>query len=1041
MNMSLSPSENQLIQDLQAHVDERRAQEIVASLSQHGSLSTVVDILDELKDCSGKVSHQTLETMPDYIRRCGVTTLPAWLDLTVSFAQSTGAIALKYLRESPLILGVLEGDDARQNVLSMILELADGTSESSPNCAFEYFRKTPELLLVLPSSDLLKWGELGLELADWDFVLGIEFIKESPKIAEALHFEDVRPWIQFGMKLVTENSLGKPDYVGTLEFFRSSPSLLLDLPESSLRPSIVSMGSLLADQSPEHGLLFLAEAPQLTQAIVEPGWRTKVLQFGGLVAEKDSGAALAYLRRCPDVLRLGGTPSGMQEAFETWFRGGMEVLELSPEAACTFFSLETEKALGSIVQAINGVPLREVARSLSLFARMLCGQEIKIESLPTNLLPRVSSAAHMGSVPQAIGSETSARVQLTPDGKVLYLPSLINQFSTKDQNFRVYLVMTAHEVGHLEFGTYRVPLEALRSLGNAVTARYGIPDFEPEIGPMTLGSLFAMYQQPGVIRDLWTVIEDARVEYLLQQEYPGFSRDLQSLAQDAVNNRSFLHGMTIREMVMDSLLLLYTAESETVRTREELQPIVTRVWELAKTILCPESKVEDAIRVADEIYQVMDEMVGTLAPTSFEDDSPNASDENSDLGPGPRASEEVSSTYRPITNWSYRGQMDPDIIEGQVDPSQSLSPPNQEKSGIGEGSPSSKDQSDKPETHPAPKEMDSADQAPVSGIDPPSPVEEWLAVKGGQGLGLTGESPKDGVFLYDEWDGGMRDYRSKWCRVIERLGVEGQQDFAHATLEAHGPQVRLLRRYFETIRPTGMQKIHGQEDGDDIDLDALIQRIADRRVGSDTSERVYIRRDVRQRQVATAFLIDMSGSTGRQIESGQRRVIDVEKEGLVLLSEALEAIGDQYALYGYSGQGRQQVDFMVLKDFEETQRYQTSQRIDGVTPLQQNRDGAAIRHATMKLLKCPARHRLLFLLSDGKPLDEGYDEEYALEDTKMALREARMSGIIPFCLTVDREANDYLRRMYGEVRFMIVDNIGTLPERLPQLYSRLTSAS
>jgi nitric oxide reductase activation protein len=238
-----------------------------------------------------------------------------------------------------------------------------------------------------------------------------------------------------------------------------------------------------------------------------------------------------------------------------------------------------------------------------------------------------------------------------------------------------------------------------------------------------------------------------------------------------------------------------------------------------------------------------------------------------------------------------------------------------------------------------------------------------------------------------------------------------------------------------------MQKIHGQEDGDDIDLDALILRITDRRAGADTSDRVYIRREVRQRQVATAFLIDMSGSTGRQIESGQRRVIDVEKEGLVLLSEALEAIGDQYALYGYSGQGRHQVDFMVLKDFEETQRYRIAQRIDGVTPLQQNRDGAAIRHATMKLLKCPARHRLLFLLSDGKPLDEGYDEEYALEDTKMALREARLAGIIPFCLTVDREANDYLRRMYGEVRFMIVDNIGTLPERLPRLYSRLTSVS
>ena len=114
-------------------------------------------------------------------------------------------------------------------------------------------------------------------------------------------------------------------------------------------------------------------------------------------------------------------------------------------------------------------------------------------------------------------------------------------------------------------------------------------------------------------------------------------------------------------------------------------------------------------------------------------------------------------------------------------------------------------------------------------------------------------------------------------------------------------------------------------------------------------------------------------------------------------------------------------------------------RSGAVTPLHQNRDGAAIRHAVHKLLSRSARVRLLILISDGKPLDDGYADEYSLEDTKMALREARLRGIDPFCITVDRGADDYLRRMYGDVRFLIIDRAEALPERLPRVYQRLTT--
>jgi nitric oxide reductase NorD protein len=199
-----------------------------------------------------------------------------------------------------------------------------------------------------------------------------------------------------------------------------------------------------------------------------------------------------------------------------------------------------------------------------------------------------------------------------------------------------------------------------------------------------------------------------------------------------------------------------------------------------------------------------------------------------------------------------------------------------------------------------------------------------------------------------------------------------------------------------------------------------------------------VRRDKKERDVAVAFLVDASGSTNRRIDSG-RRVIEIEQAGLVLLCEALDAVGDDFALYAYSGEGRNQVEFLTIKEFDERLGSTTAGRLGGLAPRQQNRDGAAIRHAGAKLLKRDAKTRILVLLSDGRPLDGDYKDEYALEDTKAALREARRAGIHPFCVTIDREGDEYLRRMYGDVQYTVIDRVEALPVRLPRIYQKLTA--
>ncbi len=991
---------------------------LAAALLAAGRGPAVLTLLDELADASGKVRDAAVAALPDLQRRAGLADVVSWLDLCVALAQSSGAAAIKLTKESPLLLGLLEPAQ-RRPVLAAALEVA----EQDASMTVEWLRVAPELLRSVPADRLRDWAEVAVEVAQQDYVLGVELLKQAAAVAAVLPIDHVRTWAACATRLVTVNSLGKTDYLGTLEFFRTSPALLGDIPDEAARVSTLAVGSALAQRDPQTAVVWLAEAPGLLRRLPSDPWRAKVLQYAGLVADQDAPACLAYLRRAPDMLALLGEQGSAAQTFDEWYRAGMETLAYSSEGARAYFALETNKALATVTEAMSSVPLRHVARSLKLFAQGLCGRDIAIASLP---------------------EAAAARAALGADGRTILLPALLKAKPSREANVRLYLVMAAHEAGHLEFGTYDVPLEQLADLGVDVCRRYGRPDSGAS-DIRTLEQLFACYPRPALIRDLWTVVEDARVERRLEAEYPGLAADLAHLTREEATTRSLLHGMTVRELTVDALLLLSTQDRRTIRIPDTVAAVIERAWDLAQSGLAVTAAAADAVRAADRIYAWLDEAVG--ARGEGVDGSPSAAAANDEAGTGPSASDTGSGYYRAVTNWTYRGQMNPELVRdrsqeqaGGAGPNRSQDEPQEAASPVPEGLSAGfgggaerrgRDQ----------LTGQQSGEALAAGGTPRDAVEEMLAV--GDERREAGEpSPAGGrSFVYDEWDGAIQDYRTGWCRVTERPGDEGAPDAAEAVLAAHGPAVRLLRRRFEALRPSGFRRVRARTDGEELDLDAVVAYRADRAAGADPSDRLYLRREKRDREVAAAFLVDVSGSTSRQIEGGDplRRVIDVEKEGLVLLCEALRAVGDQHAVYGYSGQGRRGVDFLVIKDFDDPAGARTARRLGALAPRQQNRDGAAIRHAVRKLLACPAKVRLLFLISDGRPLDDGYAEDYALADTKMALREARLKGIHPFCLTVDRTADDYLRRMYGDVRYLVIDDVRQLPERLPRLYERVTA--
>ncbi len=301
------------------------------------------------------------------------------------------------------------------------------------------------------------------------------------------------------------------------------------------------------------------------------------------------------------------------------------------------------------------------------------------------------------------------------------------------------------------------------------------------------------------------------------------------------------------------------------------------------------------------------------------------------------------------------------------------------------------------------------------------------AVEGAAG---NGQLP-DGL-LYDEWDYRRQGFRKNWCRLIRKKLDPVRGTFVTNTLTTYRGQIVQLKRQFEMMR-TSQRFVKRQRDGDEIDIDALTEASADLRAGRTPSERLFVRLLRDERDIAALFLVDMSSSTEGWVGTAL-------KESLVLLCEALESLGDRYAIHGFSGMRRTRSEIYHVKDFSEPYSEEIKGRIAALAPIDYTRMGPPIRHFTRELARVDAKVRLLILLTDGKPEDyDDYKGEYAIEDTRHALIEAKTAGIHPFCITIDREAQDYMAHLFGRINYIFIDDVRKLPLRVPEIYRTITA--
>jgi hypothetical protein len=716
----------------------------------------------------------------------------------------------------------------------------------------------------------------------------------------------------------------------------------------------------------------------------------RVIALTREVARVDSEAALACLRSSAKALHTVSI-----EQFESWARAGL--IAGDTRARRSYYALETRSSNEALREGGAGVSLESVQLLLRLYVEALTGRTVEI--------------APLAAVP------VESRIG---DGRTIHLPSMVTEFDDEELDFRLYKVLAAHAAGQIEFGTYDRDTSDLRAAFTALAEFYdpanqdmrdafALGDYietdkttgkdagEPQAGMPALldyRHILNLFPIPALARRIFGTLENGRIDRRLRQAYRGLARDLDLIREHLRNRRPRIVDLPAALVPFELLFQITLLGGALDDAREFYRQVVSELETIvAEYISRPAMTVADTLMATSRVY----------------------------------------SLFQSISREDSEQQVEvPDELDQE------------DASKIAEQMLAERDANRQPQRRDA-RELFNAWNTEADGeFDELDGSEAWS----------EGDLPEQDLeagevaFNYDEWDRELVDHRVGWCRVVEKKVKRGERAFVDDTRERYKGVVSSIRHQFQLMKPEDLARVTNEIDGDDYDLNAVVDYFIDRRADGQQSERLYTRRLRRRRDVAVSFLLDQSSSTARTIGRHPlqpythpgRRIIEIEKEGLVLMSEALEAVGDRYSINGFTSEGRRNVKFYVLKDFGEHYSDEVMRRIGGITYQNNTRLGAAIRHAAAKLAKQDARTRLLIVLSDGRPYDHDYgDARYAREDTREALRQAKTMGITPFCITIDRESESELRDLYGDVGYTIIDDVLSLPERLPGIYRRLTT--
>ncbi|MBW1749570.1 MAG: VWA domain-containing protein [Deltaproteobacteria bacterium] len=615
------------------------------------------------------------------------------------------------------------------------------------------------------------------------------------------------------------------------------------------------------------------------------------------------------------------------------------------------------------------------------------------------------------------------------DTTTLFLPREFSLCTDETENFLLYKLTVSFQWSFIALGSFLVSRNRDRENPSAQ-------------GVLWLQEYFSEFSNPGLIADIYHSLETLRAKVFLAQELPGLMRDAVSVLTKITGVSAGSDRVTSFFATLQQLILGRKIDSADCWLQQVI-PLLT----VGATAL-------DSLALADEIYGVVypeSDEFKRVEPLPFQ---------------GRMQLEQVTAA-----RLNQRHEQESLFVESLATLLLSLVPESGDAGNEKEAGPGQESGQAAPPDDPVAMVMlgnknraedeennenlrfitvdnreielseELAELAETITRDLGHIPDQYIssaAGKAGQGSpGLAMLAAVDGTELsapitYDEWDFRRSGFRKNWCIVTEKEIPVTRSTFIRNTLDAYHGQIIRLRHQFEMMR-TRERFVRRQRDGDDIDLDALVESLADTVAGHPPSDRLFIRLKRDERDIAALFLVDMSNSTRGWVGKAI-------KESLVLICEAMETLGDRYGIYGFSGMRRLRCEIFPIKNIDQSYNDEVRERIGSIAPREYTRMAPAIRHMTSILKDVDAKVRLLITLSDGKP--EDYDEykgEYAIEDTRHALIEAKIAGIHPFCITIDQHAHEYMAHMYGEVNYIFINDVSKLPARMPEIYRVLTS--
>ena len=1002
-------------------------------------------------------------------------------------------------------------------------------SQDSPTLAISYFKSSPQTVPILRAQYIPRWAGLGRSLykGTWkSSALASKFFEVSPGLVRSLPFWDVEVFssliealsyksydvaiecLTMGQDALSQMGKEREAFLSmaralTEGNWREVKSCLevcsraMPIIEQSQRGRFLRLTERLARSGQRDTGVFLMEGSQSLHRL-DTGSQRYVIDLCETLLAISPQTVPAFLKSLDTVLSRVTLSQ-----LDTWFQRGLTLSKENPDGGLAYFKLESSTSELLLETLSSSLELERVKGIIRLYCRALTGDPIEVMSS--------KELAHQG-----IGwvSETHA----STEGTKVYLPPVVDAYSSKGQNFGWFKVVSTHQVAHLEFGSFEFSFDKpamlfknLRPSLERDTVAKAVDELQERLGADAdvseaekdrltgIGRFFHLFEERRLALDLFTALEDGRLDYRIKVEYPGIVSDYRSVQSKALAERPAIEGLPLAEGMVELLVRLSLEQFKRLPVPKAYKDTARVLVKLFGRLLHVAATVEDSAEATIRAYQLLAQVPNEKqSPQDFElldfgDEEEYSEEEMQQLlqkiqsgreqpGKGEEGEEE---SYESSEQVEYRGDFKPEMVQ-LLNRLRS----DQMEQGEGEPEPITKEMLEELLKENPELELDAEggrlqnamgmfvqNIMKEAGTPPPSS-------QAGQGHGpLVHEDEKGGALetrdprtqVYDEWDFRAGDYKPKWCIVREKDVGEGDIQFFNDTLRNYASLSSDIRRQFELVVPESFRRVRRVIDGEDLDLDAAIEATIDRRMGMTPSEKVWWRRNKTERDVSVVFLLDMSASTAEAIDEGRhaaddhdapddpveymmwlrtrreglvrrhyKRIIDLEKESAALLIQALEAIGDTYGIYGFSGYGRENVEYYVIKDIDEPFHDTVKRRIDKITPMHATRMGPAIRHATSKLDNQDSKTKILFLISDGRPQDRGYsregvEKEYAVHDTHMALVEAKRKDIIPFCLTVDKAGHDYLKAMCGDMGYEVLDNIWTLPRRLPMLYRMLTT--